>query len=411
MGEHQKESISHTRKVAFRLCRRKHHLMYGLKVRLVKEAIQLVVGTVMHAWLESWFGAQELGGAARWIPHTAPLWDPDEFRPVDEMKLEVAFEQLAARDAFEAARLRAMVLAYHLRWRGERMHVIAVEQSFRTPLVDPDTGFEHVFSPRRLDEPHTKYARDGRIDAIVQRPIDDDSFAGFEGLEHKSRIGPLDPDDVYWTKLRSDAQCSDYHVGATALGYEISGIIYDVVCKPDIDPLLATPAEKRKYTKGEHCPRCAPVTHQKGRKGKGVAVTVTGGSVSDAPCPDCKGSGWADPPHLYANQRERDETPGEYGLRCFQVMVTEPDRYLHRRTVVRTDAELMEHLRDDWATVQEIHADKQRDHHPRNPDACFAFNRACDMHPICFGGIDPATSPLYRIGKRAPAATPAEEEI
>lgn len=344
-------------------------------------AIQLAVGTLMHAWMEVWLGAMELGDSARWVPHTAPLWDPDELRPVQEMQLEVAFEKTTARDPFEVARLRAMILAYHLRWRDQTWRVIDVERSFRAPFLDVDRA------------PSADYERDGKIDAIVM-----DQEGQTLGVEHKSHIGPLDPDDDYWIRLRSDAQCSDYHIGASAIGHPIAGIIYDVVCKPDLDPLKATPIDKRRYTKGVPCKKCLGDN------------TVLPDATTRPHCKVCGGVGWMEAPRLDARQRERDETPGEYGLRCFHAIITEPDRYLIRRTVVRLDDELREHERDDWETIRELHADKQRDHHPRNTDACFAFNRRCDMHPICFGGVDPTISPLYRISKREPAVIVATEE-
>lgn len=371
------ESISHTRKVAFRRCKRMHHLIYDRGIRPAKTAIQLTIGTLFHLWSEAWLLTVGTDGPM-WVSPTAlaidDQWLDDPWSP-----MERGFAQLDTSDPYEAARLRAMVLAYHLRWRGQNWHVIAVEAEFIAPISTlPNL-------------PNFGYQRSGKIDAIVEDDMQ------IWAVEHKTNLGPLDPDDSYWIRLRSDAQCSDYHIGSTSLGYEISGIIYDVVCKPDLEPLRATSIDKQEMTIGWGCKACGG---DKDKRGTGY--------VGNFACLSCRGTGWraatekspSGEPRYKAHVRLRDETPGEYGLRCFQTMVAEPDRYLHRRPVVRLADELREHELDDWETVRDIHSDEQRAYHPRNTDACFAFNRRCDFHPACWGGVDPEQSTLYTISKR-----------
>jgi len=363
--------LSHTRKVAFRSCRRKHHLMYDLGLRPLKEAIQLQVGSAMHTWLEEWFELQTLG-PAQWICPVGIIVDPESNCVIPEIKVELAFEKIDRADRFEAARLRAMVLAYHLRWKLQDWRILRVEHSFRVPLVDPDTG-----------EVSQDWERDGRLDVEIQIVAGVDS--GCWVVEHKSHKGPLDPGDPYFTALRANPQVGDYFIGANLP----IGIVYDVVCKPDIRPHKATPESKRKYTKGKKC-KCS----------SGVIGAHDGGAVYA--CTVCKMTGWIEPPALYANQRERDETPGEFGLRCFELMLAEPHRYLHRVNVRRLEHELDEHMRDDWETAKDITAESKRDHHPRNPDACYSVNRPCDYFPVCWNGVEPIDGDLYRISKRPP---------
>lgn len=379
-----KQGLSHTRKVAFRACRRRHHYAYGLLLRPIKEALALVVGSALHLWLEAWFGHQDLGRRPEWICPVASPVDPDGQMVIPLIKVELAFEALAKVEPYEAAKLRAMVLAYHLRWRLQDWEIQRVEEPFRAPLVNPDTG-----------EISEMFERDGRIDGLIRIPGGPDE--GVWALEHKSHGEPLDPEDVYWTQLRSDAQCSDYMIGARSLGDgEVRGIIYDVVCKPTAEPYKATPVEKRKYTQGVGCKPCGG---GKGARGEGSVMTDDS-EIRSITCQSCKGTGWKDPPSLYANQRDRDETPGEYGLRCFQIILAEPDRYLHRRAVVRLEDELRDHQLDDWHTAQDIERDSQSEYHPRNPDACFHHGRMCEYQPLCFGGASPTDERLYRISTR-----------
>jgi len=394
----EKELITYSRMATWRSCRRRHHYAYVLFIRPVKQAIQLLVGTVLHAWLEVWWGAQELETPPRWIPHTVPPGDDDDHftvRPVPEMQLEADFEKVEADDPFEAARLRAMVLAYHLRWRGQKLKVLSVEREFTAPLENPIDG--------QVSE---LYQRGGKIDVIAE--YGKDAGPEWEGqwvFEHKSNKGPLDPEHVYFRRLVADAQCSDYLVGARANGYMPRGIVYDVVCKPAIEPYKATPPEDRKLTIGMGCKECGGGKGEKGdgrfriKTGKGKAAIV---SIYDGHCDECKGTGWKDAPHYYANVRLNDETPGEYGLRCFELMITEPHRYLHRHKVVRTENEITEHLVDGWYDAKSMDEQVATGVASRNPDACYKWNRPCDYLSICWGGGSLDDARLFRISKKHP---------
>src|SRR5260221_249875 len=62
------------------------------------------------------------------------------------------------------------------------------------------------------------------------------------------RVGAA-PGWVYWDKLKIAPQCSHYLEAARALGYDARRVEYDVLIKPTLRPLLATPVDKRKHTK------------------------------------------------------------------------------------------------------------------------------------------------------------------
>lgn len=385
----EKELITHSRKVAFRACRRRHHLTYDLGYRAIRQSKPLLVGDALHKWLERWFHA----GGQSWIcPFPAEGAEISMYTPDPHEEMWFAFRAVEREDPFEAAKLRAMVLAYHLRWHLQRWTVLAVEQEFRAPLVNPLTG--------RTSQ---GYERAGKLDAVIAIDFEDGGpeFEGQWIVEHKSNKGPLDVESSYWTRLRMDPQCSDYFIGAQALGFKPRGIIYDVVCKPTIEPYKATPPEKRKYTQGNGCKVCGG---SKGKAGHGFMVTdLEYPEAERGKCSACKGSGWriGEEPQLYANTRIADETPGEYGLRCFQTMLAEPHRYLHRHKVVRLEVELRDHLIDDWYTVKSIHETKGLPG-GRNPDACFLFGRPCDFLPVCSRSASIDDPKLYQIARKHP---------
>ena len=83
-------------------------------------------------------------------------------------------------------------------------------------------------------------------------------------IEHKTSSADIEDGSAFWKRLRLDSQSSNYLTGSKAVGFDPKAVLFDVIRKPRIKPLKATPVESRKYKKD-------------------------GG--------------------LYANQRENDETP------------------------------------------------------------------------------------------------------
>lgn len=339
------ETMSHTRMVVMRQCGRKHYYRYVVKAYPRRpDSMQLVVGDVFHTWLEAFFVGWLFSGGPEWVPPSPPIWARDAWEenlhddPTASVEVGndawLGFERVEVRDRFEAARLRAMVLAYFLRWRGTPGRPVAVEQEFAAPLESPETG-----------ETSDRFVRGGRIDLVWDTPEGDRWL-----YEHKTHAGPLKASDSYFSKLRLDAQCSHYTIGARALGHEVRGIVYDVTCKPQLEPLLATKEVKMtKATKTE-------------------------------------------PSRPYAGQRLADETPGEYGLRCFTEMVAHPEMYFHRREVVRLDDELVDIEENDWQQVKHL-----ADNTSMNTDACFAYYTACEYHPVCSRGASIEDANLYEI--------------
>lgn len=174
----------------------------------------------------------------------------------------------------------------------------------------------------------------GIIDAVVRAP-DGDVWL----VEHKTVSAKTDiaPGSQYWQKLRLDTQLGTYVRGSrTVLGDEPVGVIYDVLRKPE-PPLRATPEHLRRYRKD------------------GV---------------------------LYANCRERDETPEEYGERLFRELSA--DGYQRQQVVVleRNEEQAAEAMR---SAAHEIDGCAQRGVWPLNPDACFNYGRRCEFWGVCSG--------------------------
>jgi hypothetical protein len=315
----------------FRRCPREYQFAYVMRRRSATKSEALRFGSFFHIGLNAWWHA--------------PLRDGCEAPCTPEYRLEWAFDAMHEKsaepgegDPFELVKAEELMIGYTARWGDEPYETIAVERQFRLPITrDTDGG--------------AWYDHGGSIDAIARKvnpPAGDyPAINEIHNVEHKTTSQDISPGAPYWRHVRSlDSQVSTYMKAARELGYNPCDTIYDVIRKPSILPLKATPIESRKYTK-----------------------------------PTAK-----DPkPRLYANMREEDETPEEYRVRLQNDIASNPDRYFQRQTIVRLEAEDEAHEQDVLQTAEMIRFAEQRHAFPRTVSACERYGRLCDYHPVCSG--------------------------
>lgn len=294
----------------FRRCPRAHRFAYELGVRPTAKSDPLRFGSLMHGAIERLLQSAEILAALDWL-RAEPETDP-----------------------FDLVKAEELLFGYHVRWEAEQWELVATEREFRFPLRNPRTGAAS-----------RTWEIGGKIDAIVRR--DGDLWI----VEHKTSSEDISPGSPYWQKLRLDAQVSTYLEGARSLGFDPVGCIYNVIGKPALRPLKATPLEDRKYTK-------------EGR--------------------------------LYAKQRETDEGPEEYRARVRESITENPDRYYQRGDVVRLESERDDAAWDLWQQARLIHESIVEERAPRNPEACFMWNRPCDYFAVCTGQASLENESLFR---------------
>jgi PD-(D/E)XK nuclease superfamily len=176
-------------------------------------------------------------------------------------------------------------------------------------------------------------------------------------VETKTSGEDISQGSVFWLRTRMDTQIGVYWRAALQEGLDVRGVCYDALAKPACKPYQATPPESRKYTKPT---KKEPVAR------------------------------------LYANQRDRDETPEEYEARCMAMIAEDPNAYYQRNIVVRLEQEHHECASDIWATTQAMRDAKRLKMYPRHPDSCVQWSRPCEMLPICSGMADANDPMLYR---------------
>lgn len=310
------ERLTHSRLRAARKCARLERLAYVDGWRPVEEAEALSFGRLWHTAMEAWWLSCQSGAV------------PD---------LDAALAAISGhgRDAWTQVRVEELLRGYHARWAGETLTVVGVEETFDAPLINPATM-----------QPSRTWRLAGRIDARAE------SATGRRlVVEHKTTSEDISPAADYWLRLQMDHQLSIYMIGAESLGWMPDGCLYDVVLKPALRPLMATPVEARKIT----------------RDGR-----------------------------LYANQREVDETADEYRARVRTAIETDPDRYYQRREIPRTESQIAEFLADAWVQAQSMRDAHRLGRAPRNPDACHQYG-VCPYWLCCSTGSDPSDYPgVYR---------------
>lgn len=290
--------LTASRMKSFRACARQHYYSFVLGRRPLVESAALSFGTAIHAALEAWWGGAGLEGAIAALPDSL--------------------------DPFVRARAEAMLVGYEVAWSDRGFEALAIEQEFAIPLLNPETGAKS-----------RTWELAGKIDVIARGP---DGRVWV--IEHKTSSEDIGAGGAYRARLTLDGQVSQYIEGAHALGYDVAGVIYDVLRKPGIEPLEATPEDKRRYTKA----------------GK-----------------------------LDARQRERDESPEEYRDRCIEKLGAEPDKHYAQIEVVRLEADRDEYAFDVWQLGELMRESERTGRAPRNGDACFRYGTPCAYLAVCQG--------------------------
>lgn len=284
---------------AYRTCPRLYWQRYVLSYRPIRVDEALSFGTLIHRGLETILTSN---------------WSAKQL---------YRFIWTTEATDFDRVKAAALLSGYMARWQDEPMQIVAVEQTFQMPLINPATGAAS-----------RTFQLAGKIDAIVV------ANGQLWVMEHKTSAQDISPGSQYWQQLCIDPQISTYILAAKELGHDAAGCIYDVLGKPRTKPHRATPPENRKYKKD--------------------------------------GS-------LYANQRAEDETLEEYAGRLRNDIAADPERYYQRGEVVRLAAEEAEAQFDLWHTARMIRESELAGRWPRNTDGCFKYNRPCDFWPVCTG--------------------------
>lgn len=187
--------LTHTSMQTARVCLRRYHYRYNLRLVKLQEARALRFGAAMHhAWAQ---GPQALADTYATVPEFADPYD-----------WEVEFHTAAA-----------LFGGYDRHYQDDALQALEIEGAWQMPLVNPETNADS-----------RTWTLAGRRDGIVT----------YDGrlmvLERKTTGEDVGPDSQYWLRLRIDPQIALYSLAARHDGHDVQAVLYDVIRKPTIKP-------------------------------------------------------------------------------------------------------------------------------------------------------------------------------
>jgi len=313
------EEISISEIKCHNTCPMKRAYQYVMLRKPIENAAALNIGTAFHAGMNAWWSVELRDNNG----------EPKNKDELLESALYSASKKLKSTEGmneYDLASIRAMLLLYHSRWKDQLLVPLAVEQRYKRTIANPYSG-------RKL----RNYVQVGSIDVVAFDPEENETVL----VEHKSTSFDISPGEPYWKRLLLNSQVSNYFEGAIALGYRTKRYIYDVIRKPTIRPLKATPEEDRKFVK------------------------ATG--------------------KLYANQRDKDETPDEYFDRILESYSKSPASFAGRQIITLSDQRQRDAQGDLVLTLKAINEYDSLGHWPRNDEGCNQWNKMCQFFGVCTG--------------------------
>lgn len=294
-----RDLITNSRAQCFKLCPRKHYYSYVCGVRREQSAA-LRFGGAFHEALHLYKTTEDIDRATSFLD--------DNYRAmIDATDSEERIESLL----LELVKVKVLLQGYIIRWADEPIEILESEIQFDLPIVNPQT-----------EKASRTYRNAGKIDAV----------AHYDGrlviLEHKTTGDSITTDSNYWDRLALDEQISRYILAARELGYDVGGVLYDVIRKPSIAPKLVGRGEDR-----------------------------------------------------------RRESLVEYSERLSEDIGTRPSFYFARREVVRFERELTEMRYEMWDIAKQIRQAERNNLHYKNSQSC-RFPYPCAYLPLCVNQID-----------------------
>lgn len=320
--------LTSTQLSTLRTCPRKHYYRYELCLAPAHAAKPLRFGSAFHLAMERLGLGDDVDTA---LGHAVAVYEhcPEGFNHAAWQVERETLIQLVAGHA----------------WRyDETWQIIAAEQRFEFPLVNPATG-----------KPSRTYRVAGKIDGIVR--LADGRLAV---LEYKTVGESIEPDAPYWLRLRGDQQITIYMLAAMQFGYDVSCVVYDATRKPSIDVTNI------------------PILDDEGNK---VVLDANGERVYTK---QGKPRMTGDTSLGYVLQT-RPETPEEFGKRLLEDIGERPDFYYARREVPRTVDELTECQLELWQHAQQLSEMRKAGRWYRNVTRWTCSN--CEFSGICLGGV------------------------
>ena len=310
---------------------------------------------------------------------------PDNIMTTVTRVLNKAYEGIEFNDptAKEVERVTLLHALVGYRWHyGEQQEsVVATEQYFSLPLLNPQTG-----------HPVPDVFIKGRIDKLIELAN------GIAVKEHKSTSKSIDPDSTYWGHLNLDVQTTMYIYAARRMQIEgdahltvaqdplINTVKYDVYHKPTIRPKKLTQSDSKKFVaNGMYCGQEFEIPNSVeevqtflnefvAKKSEDVPYARIGRTMAILE-PGSKSGTFA-----------IRETPDMFGARLLKDITERPEFYFRCIELTRTDAELKAFEQELYDIAQNMRFMIRSGRFYINEHACEATYR-CDYIEQCYNRV------------------------
>jgi hypothetical protein len=368
---------------AFKSCpiRYRNACVYG--IRKIEDSESQRVGTFWHLLLEtaalmpgsncSWCGGDTETNAVQLClicEGTGKV--PDDIMDAVTRVLNKAYESIEFNDP-EAKEIERVTLLHALagyRWHyGDTLEsVVATEQYFSLPLLNPQTG-----------HPVPDVFIEGRIDKLIE------IANGIAVKEHKSTSKSIDPDSTYWGHLNLDVQTTMYVYAARRMQiirlhgpspYDlINTVKYDVYHKPTIRPKKLTQGDSKKFVKdGMYCEQKFEITFRQEPPPDGTEYIEINNHLAITE-PGAK-------PGTFTIR----ETPDMFGARLLKDITERPEFYFRCIELTRTDAELKAFEQELYDICKNMQFMIRSGRFYTNEHACEATFK-CDYIEQCYNRV------------------------
>ncbi len=374
---------------AFKSCPVRFKNAYVLGIRPIEDKESQRIGTFWHLLLET---ASLVPGSEcpnelchmYDIPEPCPICNDAKVVPSDIMEaitrvLNKAYEGIEFNDPgakeIERVTLLHALAGYRWHYNNQLEPVVATEQYFSLPLLNPQTG-----------HPVPDVFIKGRIDKLIE------VANGVAVKEHKSTSKSIDPDSTYWGHLNLDVQTTMYIYAARRMQIgedvhtwdrgmlDISPLIntvkYDVYHKPTIRPKKLTQGDSKKFV------------------ADGMYMGQKFEVVTGIPEP-----GYKELLHPAVNGVQAylesgakpgtftiRETPDMFGARLLKDITERPEFYFRCIELTRTDAELKAFEQELYDIAQNMMFMIRSGRFYTNEHACEATFR-CDYIEQCYNRV------------------------
>ena len=342
-----KQLLTHSRSAAFKSCRRRHWYEYELGIRRTVDGKALRMGSAFHAGLESLAHHDDLSKACE----AAHAYYGD----IGDAELEM-----------ECQTVMTMLCGYQWRWQLSPLEYVAVEQEWRLPLINPETGKASV-----------NFEIAGKIDGIVR--LEDGRLAV---IEHKLLGDDISVDSFLWERMRIDQQVTMYVLAGRRLGFDVDCVLYDVARKPTIKPTAV------------------PLLDEAGLKqvidGDGNRVLNKNGT----------------PKQIASDGNQllvRDMRPDEWSSKLNNDIAERPNFYFARREITRLNADIDELQDELWDIAKSLRDSQLKDRWFRNVSKYTC--EGCSVFNLCSTGFDGLTGTLPEGYRRVESINPELNEV